>query len=65
VIAKTTKFEIKLEEEFCDELCRVHPFNQQVKAHDIMMKYGVHIQAWAPFAESKNNLFGNKTLKAV
>jgi diketogulonate reductase-like aldo/keto reductase len=42
-----------------------HPFNQQVKAHEIMKKYGVQIQAWAPFAEGKNNLFGNETLKTV
>ncbi|MDF2943607.1 MAG: 2,5-didehydrogluconate reductase [Herbinix sp.] len=42
-----------------------HPFNQQVKAHEIMKKYGVQIQAWAPFAEGKNNLFGNEILKAV
>ena len=42
-----------------------HPFNQQVKANEIMKKYGVQIQAWAPFAEGKNNLFGNETLKAV
>ena len=43
----------------------VHPFNQQVKAHEIMKKYGVQIQAWAPFAEGKNNLFEDETLRAV
>jgi 2,5-diketo-D-gluconate reductase A len=42
-----------------------HVFNQQVKAREIMKKYGVQIQAWAPFAEGKNNLFGDETLKAV
>ena len=42
-----------------------HVFNQQVKAQEIMNKYGVQIQAWAPFAEGKNNLFSNETLKAV
>lgn len=42
-----------------------HVFNQQVKAQEIMKKYGVQIQAWAPFAEGKNNLFSNETLKAV
>jgi diketogulonate reductase-like aldo/keto reductase len=30
-----------------------------------MKKYGVQIQAWAPFAEGKNNIFGDETLKAV
>lgn len=42
-----------------------HVFNQQVKAQEIMKKYGVHVQAWAPFAEGKNDLFSNETLKAV
>lgn len=42
-----------------------HVFNQQVKAHEIMKNYGVQIQAWAPFAEGKNNLFRNEILKAV
>jgi 2,5-diketo-D-gluconate reductase A len=42
-----------------------HPYNQQVKAHEVMKKYGVQIQAWAPFAEGKNNIFGDETLKAV
>jgi diketogulonate reductase-like aldo/keto reductase len=30
-----------------------------------MKKYGVQIQAWAPFAEGRNNLFGDETLKAL
>lgn len=42
-----------------------HVFNQQVNAQEIMKKYGVHVQAWAPFAEGKNDLFSNETLKAV
>lgn len=42
-----------------------HVFNQQIKAQEIMKKYGVQIQAWAPFAEGKNNLFSNETLKSV
>ncbi|MBU3811739.1 MAG: aldo/keto reductase [Candidatus Niameybacter stercoravium] len=42
-----------------------HVFNQQVKAQEIMEKYGVQIQAWAPFAEGKNNLFSNETLKSI
>ena len=42
-----------------------HPYNQQVKAHEIMKKYGVQIQAWAPFAEGKNNLFEDETLKGI
>ncbi|GAA0109516.1 aldo/keto reductase [Clostridium tertium] len=42
-----------------------HPFNQQVKAKEIMDKYGVQIESWAPFAEGRNNIFTNKTLKEV
>ena len=30
-----------------------------------MEKYRVQIQAWAPFAEGKNNLFSNETLKSI
>ncbi|MNM92290.1 Glyoxal reductase [compost metagenome] len=30
-----------------------------------MKKYGVQIQAWAPFAEGKNNFFTNEILKEV
>lgn len=42
-----------------------HPFHQQVEANEIMKKYGVQIQAWAPFAEGKNDLFGNETLVKI
>lgn len=42
-----------------------HPFNQQVKAKEIMDKYGVQIESWAPFAEGRNNIFTNETLKKV
>lgn len=40
----------------------VNPLNQQVKAQENMEKYGVHIEAWAPFGEGKNNMFTNDTL---
>jgi len=42
-----------------------HVFNQQVKANEIMNKYGVQIESWGPFAEGKNDMFTNETLKAV
>lgn len=42
-----------------------HPYHQQIEAHEIMKKYGVQIQAWAPFAEGKNNLFTDETLVAI
>lgn len=43
----------------------VHPFHQQAKAHEVMKDKGVQIQAWAPFAEGKNNLFTNPVLTEV
>ncbi|WP_394886091.1 aldo/keto reductase [Clostridium butyricum] len=42
-----------------------HPFNQQKKPKEIMDNYGVQLQAWAPFAEGKNNIFSDETLKSV
>ena len=39
-----------------------NPFNAQFKAQENMEKYGVHIEAWAPFGEGRNGLFENKTL---
>ena len=42
-----------------------NPFNQQIKAQEVMEKYGVHIEAWAPFGEGKNNMFINETLKKI
>lgn len=43
----------------------VHPFHQQIKAHEIMKQKDVQIQAWAPFAEGKNNLFTNPILMEI
>ena len=42
-----------------------HPYHQQIQANEIMKKYGVQIQAWAPFAEGKNNLFSDETLVSI
>ena len=42
-----------------------NPLNQQVKAQENMEKYGVHIEAWAPFGEGKNNMFSNPTLVEI
>ncbi len=39
-----------------------NPLNQQIKAQEVMEKYGVHIEAWAPFGEGKNGMFTNETL---
>ncbi len=38
---------------------------QQEKAQAYMKSKGVQMESWAPFAEGKNDLFGNKTLQAI
>ena len=38
------------------------PFCQQAEEAGIMARYGVQAEAWAPFAEGRNNLFGNEVL---
>ena len=43
----------------------VHPFNQQVEAKKWMDKYGVQIEAWAPFAEGRRNMFHNPVLNEI
>lgn len=56
------------------EFCKVKPmvnqvethvFNQQVKAQEIMQRYGTQIMSWGPFAEGRNNFFSNPVLEAV
>lgn len=43
----------------------VNPFNQQWEAQDVMKEYDVQMEAWAPFAEGKNNLFHNEVLQRI
>ncbi|MGG7159812.1 aldo/keto reductase [Clostridium baratii] len=43
----------------------VNPFNQQIMAHEFNIKYGVQLQAWAPFAEGRNGVFDNPVLKKI
>ena len=42
-----------------------HPFCQQTEAAAVMASEGVQIESWAPFAEGRNNLFGNGTLVSL
>ncbi|MCD7955660.1 MAG: aldo/keto reductase [Lachnospiraceae bacterium] len=42
-----------------------HPLNQQVLAKEYMDKYGVQIEAWAPFGEGRGNMFNNPTIAAI
>ncbi len=42
-----------------------HPHNQQIAAHEIMEKYDIRHEAWAPFGEGRGGLFEDETLKAI
>lgn len=40
-------------------------FNAQYEAQENMKKYNVQIEAWAPFAEGRNNMFSNEVLVEI
>lgn len=43
----------------------VNPLNAQVEAQENMEKYGVKMEAWAPFGEGRNGLFTNEVLVSI
>lgn len=43
----------------------VNPFHQQIEAQKFFQENGVAVEAWAPFAEGRNNIFQNETLLAL
>jgi 2,5-diketo-D-gluconate reductase A len=43
----------------------VNPFQQQAESVKFMRDNGVQPEAWAPFAEGRNNLFHNEALVAI
>ena len=43
----------------------VNVFNQQVEAKEWADRYDVVVEAWAPFAEGKNDMFHNQTLLKI
>lgn len=43
----------------------VNPFNAQFTAQENMEKYGVKMEAWAPFGEGRSGMFENETLKKI
>jgi 2,5-diketo-D-gluconate reductase A len=43
----------------------INPFHQQEESVAFMRENGVQAEAWAPFAEGKNNLFTNPDLVAI
>lgn len=42
-----------------------HPYNQQIHAKEYMDKYGVQMEAWAPFGEGRGGLFEDTVLQAI
>ena len=42
-----------------------HPFHQQIETHQFLTDNHVQIQSWGPFAEGKNDIFNNETLKTI
>ena len=42
-----------------------HPFHQQIETHQFLTDNNVQIQSWGPFAEGKNDIFNNETLKTI
>jgi 2,5-diketo-D-gluconate reductase A len=43
----------------------VNPFQQQIDTQTFLQDNGVMVEAWAPFAEGKNNIFQNETLLSI
>ncbi len=43
----------------------VNPFQQQIEAQTFLQVNGVQVEAWAPFAEGKNNIFQNESLLSI
>ena len=43
----------------------VNPFNQQIERLKFLQENNVAVEAWAPFAEGKNNIFKNEVLSAI
>lgn len=42
-----------------------HILNQQIQLKEYADKYGIQLEAWAPFAEGKNGAFDNEVLKEI
>jgi len=43
----------------------VHPLHQQAEAKQWMEKYGIQMEAWAPFGEGRGGLFTNPVLAQI
>lgn len=43
----------------------VNPFNQQIETQTFLQAHNVQTEAWAPFAEGRNNIFTNPLLLGI
>jgi len=43
----------------------VNPFQQQINTQTFLQENSIQVEAWAPFAEGKNNIFQNETLLSI
>lgn len=43
----------------------VNPFNQQIDAHKFLVENNIQTEAWAPFAEGRNDIFKNQVLVSI
>ncbi len=43
----------------------VNPFQQQIDTQTFLHENSVQVEAWAPFAEGRNNIFQNETLLSI
>ena len=43
----------------------VNPFHQQIDTQKFLQDNSVQVEAWAPFAEGKNNIFQNENLLSI
>jgi diketogulonate reductase-like aldo/keto reductase len=42
-----------------------NPFNQQLETQKFLQENNIQIEAWAPFAEGRNNIFQNEVLTSI
>ena len=43
----------------------LNPFQQQIETQKFLQGNSVHVEAWAPFAEGRNNIFQNELLLSI
>jgi len=43
----------------------VNPFQQQIETQKFLQENNVQVEAWAPFAEGRNNIFKNELLSSI